>query len=87
VHFVQPWTPQLHLALLRRLYEAGSLLTILPIQGFFGWPERINTPATTDGHNWTYRVPVTEALDTVAGVHERMEVIRALIGENGRSMR
>jgi 4-alpha-glucanotransferase len=83
-----PWTPQLHLALLRRLYEAGSLLTILPIQDLFGWRERINTPATTDGHNWSYRLPVeTDALDTVADVRERMEAIRALIDENGRSMR
>ncbi len=83
-----PWTLQLHLALLRRLYEAGSLLTILPIQDLFGWRERINTPATTDGHNWSYRLPVeTDALDTVADVRERMEAIRALIDETGRSRR
>jgi 4-alpha-glucanotransferase len=75
-------------ALLRRLYEAASVFTILPIQDLFGWRERINTPATTDRHNWRYRLPVeTSRLDTLPEVRERMEAIRALIKESGRCMR
>ena len=77
-----------HLALLQRLYEAGSLLTILPIQDLFGWPDRINTPATTDGHNWNYRLPVeTSQLDQSSEVRERMQRIRMMIDETGRSGR
>jgi 4-alpha-glucanotransferase len=82
------WTPARHVALLRRLYQAASVLTILPIQDLFGWRERINTPATTDSHNWTYRLPVeTGQLDAIPAVRERMEEIRALVHESGRSMR
>ena len=83
-----PWSPELHVSLLGRLFQAGSALTILPIQDLFGWRERINTPATTDSHNWRYRLPVeTSQLDTVPEVRERMELIRAMIDESGRSVR
>jgi len=81
-------TAELHLALLHCLYNAASVLTILPIQDLFGWRERINTPATTDSHNWRYRLPVeTSRLDTLPDVRQRMEALRALISETGRSMR
>ena len=80
-----PWTPEIHLALLRALYEAGSVLTILPIQDVFGWRERINTPATTGGANWTYRLPVEVGkLDQVREIRERMETIRGMIDASGR---
>lgn len=81
-----PWTPELHVALLRRLYQAGSVLTILPIQDLFGWRERINTPATTDSHNWSYRLPAeTTQLDTLPDMRDRMALIRTLIDETGRA--
>jgi 4-alpha-glucanotransferase len=73
-------------ALLRRLYEAGSVLTILPIQDLFGWRERVNTPATMDHYNWTYRLPVrVDELDQTPAIRERMELIRNVIDENGRN--
>jgi 4-alpha-glucanotransferase len=83
--------PPLHsalpLALLRRLYEAGSVLTILPIQDLFGWRERINTPATIDRYNWTYRLPVgVDELDQAPTIRERMALIRDMIDENGRNV-
>ncbi len=79
------WTPKLHLALLQRLYEAGSALTILPIQDLFGWRERINTPATTNDENWTFRLPVEiDALDATAAIRDRMDVVRTLIDRTGR---
>ena len=82
-----PWSPELHSALLGRMFEAGSALTILPIQDLFGWRERINTPATTDSHNWKYRLPTeTSQLDTLPEVRERMQVIRAMIDASGRSV-
>ena len=83
-----PWSPELHVALLARLFQAGSALTILPIQDFFGWRERINTPATTDRHNWRYRLPVeTSRLDAVPNVRERMELVGTMIDESGRCVR
>jgi 4-alpha-glucanotransferase len=79
-------SPDLHLALLHRLYEAGSVLTILPIQDLFGWRERINTPATVNRRNWSYRLPVTtDELDQTPAIRERMEVLRAMIDQSGRN--
>jgi 4-alpha-glucanotransferase len=79
-------TADLHLALLRRLYEAGSALTIIPIQDLLGWRERINVPATTDAQNWTYRLPVTiDDLDQTPAIRERMEVVSTMIDQSGRN--
>jgi len=77
---------EVHLGILRRLYEAGSVLTILPIQDLFGWTDRINTPATIDPNNWTYRLPVeTGQLDETPAIRQRMEAIREMIDGSGRS--
>lgn len=79
------WTPSVHLALLRRLYESGSALIILPFQDLFGWRERINVPATTNAENWTFRLPVGIAdLDDTPAIRERMEAIRAMTDQTGR---
>jgi 4-alpha-glucanotransferase len=44
-------------ALIRALLASGSRLTIFPFQDLFGWPVRINTPATVDEANWSWRLP------------------------------
>jgi 4-alpha-glucanotransferase len=44
-------------AILSRIYHAGSNLVLLPLQDVFGWPDRINQPATISGANWTYALP------------------------------
>jgi 4-alpha-glucanotransferase len=44
-------------AVLRALLDAGSRLTIIPMQDIFGWRDRINTPAVVDEKNWTWRLP------------------------------
>jgi 4-alpha-glucanotransferase len=44
-------------AVLRALLDAGSRLTIIPMQDIFGWHDRINTPAVVDEKNWTWRLP------------------------------
>jgi 4-alpha-glucanotransferase len=44
-------------AVLQALLDAGSRLTIIPVQDIFGWRDRINTPAVVDETNWTWRLP------------------------------
>lgn len=74
-----------HLALLQRLYESGSALTILPLQDLFGWRDRVNVPATVAPENWTWRLPVpTQQLDDLPGIRERLEALRGMIDRNGR---
>ena len=50
-------TPGLRATLLEALFASGSNLLILPIQDVFGWPARINQPATVGDQNWTWKLP------------------------------
>lgn len=72
-------------ALLRQAYNAGSDLLLLPIQDVFGWPDRINTPATVGEDNWVWKVPLTvEALMTDPLALERADALRQLALASGR---
>lgn len=51
------FTPAVRDALLQVLLSSGSRLVILPVQDVFGWVDRINTPATVDQANWSWRLP------------------------------
>jgi 4-alpha-glucanotransferase len=44
-------------ALIEVLIASASSLVILPVQDVFGWADRINTPATVNDRNWTWRMP------------------------------
>jgi 4-alpha-glucanotransferase len=52
-----PWSDALRDTLLRTVMMAASDHVFLPVQDVFGWPDRINTPATVGDHNWTWRLP------------------------------
>ena len=71
--------PAIRDALLAQAYGAGSDLLLLPIQDVFGWPDRVNTPATVGEQNWTWKLPLSvEALSTDAEALERADALRAL---------
>ena len=62
--------------LLTQAYGSGSDLLLLPIQDIFGWPDRVNTPATVGEQNWTWKLPLSvEALATDAEALERADAI------------
>jgi 4-alpha-glucanotransferase len=44
-------------AFVESLLASTSGLVILPVQDVFGWSDRINTPATVNAENWTWRMP------------------------------
>jgi 4-alpha-glucanotransferase len=44
-------------AFIELLLASNSDLVILPAGDVFGWPDRINTPATVNDQNWTWRMP------------------------------
>ena len=46
-----------HEALLETLYASRANILILPVQDIFGWPDRINQPATVGDENWTWKFP------------------------------
>jgi 4-alpha-glucanotransferase len=64
--------------LLEALFASGSDLLLLPIQDAFGWPDRVNEPATVSDKNWTYRLPwPVDTMDEHAEARERKEKLRA----------
>jgi 4-alpha-glucanotransferase len=72
-------------AILALAYHARSELLLLPVQDAFGWPDRINVPATTGDENWTWRMPIAvdalEADDEASACAQRL---RKLAEESGR---
>ncbi|HEY8535832.1 MAG TPA: 4-alpha-glucanotransferase [Vicinamibacterales bacterium] len=79
------FTPAVRDAVLELVYAAGSDLLLLPIQDVFGWPDRINTPATINEKNWRWRVPLAiEELETDGVALERADALRAMAARSGR---
>ncbi len=72
-------------ALVRALVDAGSRLTILPMQDVFGWRDRINTPARVDDENWTWRLrwPV-DRLGEIEEARARAEALASWTRAAGR---
>ena len=56
------FTEEVHLALLRALFNSNSWLAVLMITDLFGRRERFNSPGVASGANWTQRMhaPVAE---------------------------
>lgn len=80
------FTRPLNDALVRALFFSGSRLTILPLQDVFGWPDRINTPATVSDDNWAWRVPWTvDALLDLEEPRARAKQLRDWVTAAGRS--
>jgi 4-alpha-glucanotransferase len=50
-------SPALRDAFIEALVASNASLVILPVQDVFGWSDRINTPATVNDENWTWRLP------------------------------
>ena len=51
-----PFVPDVRDADRRALIGGASRTVMLPLQDLFGWDVRINTPATVNDQNWTWRV-------------------------------
>ncbi len=72
------FVPDVRDALVGALVGAASHTVMLPLQDLFGWDVRINTPATVNDRNWTWRVahPVDCWRESPEWV-ERAETLRA----------
>lgn len=82
------FTPAIRDALLAQAYGSGSDLLLLPIQDVFGWPDRVNTPATVSEQNWTWKLPLSvEALSTDPEAMERADALHVLATASGRATR
>jgi 4-alpha-glucanotransferase len=74
-------------ALLTVLFSSGSDFLILPIQDVFGWRDRVNTPATVNDSNWTYRLPwFVDSLGHQHEAQERAAFLRGLARQHQRGV-
>jgi 4-alpha-glucanotransferase len=82
----QPWTPALRDALLEQAFRSGSAGLLVPIQDLFGWPDRINTPATIGPQNWTWTLPwPVDRVEHIGEAGERARFLHALALSSGRT--
>jgi 4-alpha-glucanotransferase len=73
------------LPLLRLVLSSGSDLSLMLASEILGRGERINTPATVGGENWTYRLPMTlEDLARDPDAVGRMSALKKATLEHGR---
>ena len=72
-----PFTAGLRDAILDTLFHSGSEYLILPFGDVFGWPDRINTPASTNHDNWRWRLPwPVERLEDEPEARERAAFLK-----------
>ena len=65
--------------ILRTLYAAPSIVTVLPMQDLFGWSARINLPGTVSDSNWTYRLPIPfERMATSHAIQSRVRDLKEI---------
>lgn len=79
------FVPDVRDAVLTSLLAAASRYVMAPLQDVFGWDVRINTPATVNDGNWTWKVtqPVDQWRDDAAWV-ERAAFLRRQTDASGR---
>ena len=81
------WSESLRDQVLLVAYGSGSDHLFLPLQDVFGWRDRINTPATIDDSNWTWRLPwAVDSLALVPAAAERGAFCRQLAISSGRAI-
>jgi 4-alpha-glucanotransferase len=79
------FTPQIREAIVRAMLASGSRFTIFPMQDLFGWRDRINTPATVDEDNWSWRLPEhVDDLQTLETSRTRAALLKEWTREAGR---
>ena len=80
-----PFSAALRDAVLEALYRSPAELLLIPLPDIFGWPDRINTPATVNDDNWTWRLPwPVDRLETQPEAQERARTLRAWAEASGR---
>jgi 4-alpha-glucanotransferase len=82
---VAPFVPAVRDAILAALLRGASRHVLLPLQDVFGWDVRINTPATVNDANWTWKVPVpVDRWRESAEWVERAYTLASWIASSGR---
>jgi 4-alpha-glucanotransferase len=82
----EPYGDHVRDVLLEMLFASASDLVLIPMQDVFGWRERINTPASHNDRNWTWRLPwPVEDLTMLPAPVERARFLRHLTQRHRRT--
>ncbi len=74
-----PFSERVRDALLAALFHAGSDFALIALPDLFGWRDRINTPASVNDENWTWRLPwPVESLTSTPEGTDRAAFLRRL---------
>lgn len=79
-----PWCPDTQRAILKRVLDSASALTMFSWQDIIGSTDRVNTPGTVGENNWTYRSDCTP-LEAVQKYADMLKMYQQLLKETGRS--
>jgi 4-alpha-glucanotransferase len=84
-HIPREFTPELHKAYCRRLFDSNSWLAVLMITDVFAQTARFNVPGPMSESNWAERIekPVS-LLDQDESLLVKTEMVERLIREGGR---
>jgi 4-alpha-glucanotransferase len=81
------WTDAFRDRVIEMAYHSRSDHLFMPIQDVFGWRDRINTPATVNEINWTWRLPwPVDQLAQTPDAAERARFCHALSHAAGRAL-
>ena len=81
----QPWSAEIHEALIEALLTSNSWIAVFMITDVLGNALRFNVPGAVAQSNWSQRMPRTMATFNVdPTTHEKMERISGLIAQAGR---
>jgi 4-alpha-glucanotransferase len=79
----QPFTPEIHAALIRGLFACNSWMTVLLITDLFGLTDQFNVPGAFAGANWSTRIAGTPS-EWDAMYPAQLEACVAALKETGR---
>lgn len=80
----QPFTPEIHKALIAGLFSCNSWMAVHQITDIFGLEDRFNIPGAVGDENWTTRIAGVPA-DWDSLHKDAVEFVTAALKETGRS--
>lgn len=78
-----PWNMDTQRAILHRVLDSASALTMFSWQDIIGTLDRVNTPGTVGENNWTYRTDCTP-IESFQKYAPQLAMYRDLLQETGR---
>ena len=81
----EPWSDELHQALLKALFRSNAWIAVCMITDFFGSDQRFNVPGAVAESNWSERLPLeVERWGKEAEPRHLAETVKGILCDTGR---